>query len=135
MSCVSQTRLCRSPLMSLGDVCLCLEDQTGASCFTSSAASSRSHIGTNCSNNNTRKGLASQTDGPESGGGMRSSPALGPACRDGRKGGANSSLKRNTRAQVTAGGNWDSREAERPDYVLHCNWYNTDNNAAILWLL
>lgn len=44
---------------------VCLEGQSGASCFTSCAASSRSQISTNCSNNNTTGARARSSDSQE----------------------------------------------------------------------
>lgn len=44
---------------------VCLEGQSGASCFTSCAASSPSHIGANCSNNNTTGAQARSSGSPE----------------------------------------------------------------------
>lgn len=59
------------PPSRLSPVCRRLEDQTGSSCFTSSAMSSQSPNSTNCFNNNAMRGLASQSDAVEiRGGGM-----------------------------------------------------------------
>lgn len=66
MSSVSRTTVLsatRAPTFtSRPGVCRRLEDQTGSSCFTSSAAFSRSPNSTNCFNNNAMRGLASQSD-------------------------------------------------------------------------
>lgn len=74
MSSVSRTLVLRVTLahpFCVSPLCVCrhLEDQTGSSCFTSSAASSQSQNTTNCFNNNAMRGLASQSDAVEIRGG------------------------------------------------------------------
>lgn len=73
MSSVSRTLVLRvilaRPFTARGGVCRRLQDQTGSSCFTSSAVSSRSQNSTNCFNNNAMRGLASQSDTVQIGGG------------------------------------------------------------------
>lgn len=113
--------LSRFPFMSLGGVCLCLEDQTGASCFTSSV-SSRSQIGTNCFNNKTRRGLASQTDSSETRGQQAIPSQLnsaGAIFAEEEGGRCYVRFNRGTsELEVTTGENRGNKEEERTNYVL-----------------
>lgn len=56
------------PPVSLGGVCLCLEDQTGPAVSPHLPRSTPSCVGANCSNNKSGEGSAGPTEGPALGG-------------------------------------------------------------------
>lgn len=126
-----------SPFMSLSSVCLCLEDQTGASCFTSPAASSQSQIGTNCSNNNTRGGLGQPLRQPrdqEQQTSQSQHNSVGTVCREmGRKVPTAVQQKRTSEQespQEKTGIAYKRKKAP----IIHgiATGSNTNNNAAVL---
>ena len=142
---VSLARSCSAQLSlssCLLAVCLCLEDQTGASCLTSSAASLQSQISVNCFNNNTRGGLDSHSDRPETRAEVYSI-TLHPYAsehrdhfhRHGQGGATCSTTEKNIRAEVTEGENRDGKEEENPirwrtgygiiltAMLLYCSYY------------
>jgi len=97
-------------------------DQTEGSCFTSSAASSQSQIGTNRFNNNTGGGGRPGDHEQQTGQSQRSS--VGTVCAEmGKEAADRSSTEKNIRAEVNNG---ESREEEeKPNYVRHHNGSHT----------